>query len=122
MNIIKSRDDLSQIPPEDPAYSIMDNLVRCLIDDYPPYDPEADGFLCLCESATNDFTRPLTEIWPDGATLLDMKHYWESVVLENGFYQPCWLRDNQYGVLLLVPDCPELPEAVREALEYHMDP
>ncbi len=54
MNIIKSRDNLSQIPPTSPAYPIMDDLIRCLIDDYPQYDPEADGFLVSIEEGDTD--------------------------------------------------------------------
>ena len=78
MKFIKHRDDLDQIPQSDPAYPLLDELCTTLIDQYPSYDPIADGWLILAESNTNDFTRILTDVWPDGtsedSTILALKH------------------------------------------------
>lgn len=120
---IKHRKDLNKIPKNNPAYPILDELCTNLIDNYPQHDPSADGWLVLCERKNNDFTRPLNDIFPEEpTTLLDLKNQWESVTYEkNSFYSPLWLRDNQFGLLFLIPDCPELPDDVRQSLEYHID-
>jgi len=119
---IKHRRDLSKVPQSNPAFPILDDLCTRLIDNYPGYDPTHDGWLILTESDTLDFSRPLTEIWPDGtaedSTLLALKHLWESVTLEDdGFYHAIYLANNQFGLYFLIPDCPELPDDVRESLE-----
>lgn len=122
---IKHRNDLSQIPLENPVNSILDILCRDLIDNWENHDPISDGWLVLLESHTDDFTRPLTEIWPDGtaedSSLIALKYLWEGVTLKNdSFYHAIYLRDNQFGLYFLIPECPELPEDVRKSLEYHI--
>ena len=124
---IRQRNNLQQISKDHPAYLTLDNLCSRLIDNYPAYDPVADGWLVLLQAETEDFTRPLTEIWPDGtqedSTLLDLKYLWEGVNLENdGYYHAIYLRDNQFGLYFLIPDCSELPDQVRTSLEYHIEP
>lgn len=124
MKFIKHRYDLNQIPKTDPAYPILDNLCTNLIDNYPNYDPIADGWLILAESSTNDFTRVLNDIWPDGtsedSTLLTLQHQFEGVELKDGFYHAIYLANNQFGLYFLIPDCPELPDDVRESLESNI--
>ncbi len=117
MNIIKSRDDLSQIPLTDPAYPLMDDLVRGLIDEYPSYDPDADGFLVLIEE--NDTDGPLIGIWDDW-TLMDIP--WEGVIQEKGFFKAIFLANNEFGIVFLIPDAEWVNGKLREALEYHLDP
>jgi hypothetical protein len=70
---LKSLGDLRQVSPDDPAYPILDDLVRRLIDEYPPYDPEADGWVVLVEPL--DVDRGITEIWDAETTLADL--LWE---------------------------------------------
>jgi hypothetical protein len=122
MIFIKHRNDLSQIPESNPAYPILDDLCTRLIGNYPAYDPTHDGWLILAESDTLDFSRPLTEIWPDGtaedSTLIALQFLWEGVTLEDGFYHAIYLANNQFGLYFLIPDCPELPDDVRESLEH----
>ncbi len=117
MKIIKSRTDLSQIPPTDLSYPIMDDLVRCLIDDYSPYDPEADGFLVLIQESDTD--GPLIGIWDDW-TLLDIP--WEGATKEDGFFKAIFLANNEFGIVFLIPDAEWVNGKLREALEYHLDP
>ena len=117
MKIIKSRTDLTQIPRTDSAYPIMDDLVRCLIDNYPPYNPEADGFLALIEEG--DTEGPLIGIWDDW-TLLDIP--WEGVMQEGDFFKAIFLANNEFGIIFLIPDKEWVNGELRETLEYHLDP
>jgi hypothetical protein len=87
---IKHRNDLSQIPPDNPAYPILDQLCTNLIDSYPEYDPEADGWLVLLEKS--DSNRILTELRDDWRLQYIQS---ENVTLEDGFFQGVLLANNQ---------------------------
>ena len=54
----KSIYDLTKLPPDDPAYSIIEDLAKKLLvtteSMIRPYDPEADGWLVLVEEADAD--------------------------------------------------------------------
>ncbi len=117
MKIIKSRDSLSQIPLTDPVYPIMDDLIRCIIDEYPPYNPEADGFLVLIEEGDTD--DPLIGIWEDWG-LLDIP--WEGVIQEKGFFKAIFLANNEFGIVFLIPDAEWVNGKLRETLEKNLDP
>jgi hypothetical protein len=60
----KSPEDLAQLSPDDPAFPIVDDLVKCLITDYIAegynYIPEDDGWIVIIEEQDKD--RILTEI------------------------------------------------------------
>ena len=121
---IKHRNNMRKISQTHPAYATLDQLCTNLIDNYPEYSPDFDGWLVLLEAETGDFTRPLTEIWPDGtaedSTLHALQYYWEGVTLEDdGYFHIVYLANNQFGLYVLLPDCPELPEDVKASLEYH---
>ena len=77
MITFKSPEDLSKLSPNDPAFPIVEDLVKRLITDYIAerydYRPDDDGFIILIEEG--DVERELTELW-DGCTLLNI--YWES--------------------------------------------
>lgn len=126
MKFIRHRNDLQCISVENPTYPILDELCKRLIDNYSDYNPDADGWIILAESETNDFDRPLYEIWPEPAgadiTLMGLEYLWEGVSLEDGFYHAIYLANNQFGLYFLIPDCPELPDNVRASLENHIDP
>jgi len=126
MVFIKHRYDLNRIQKSNLAYSTLDQLCTQLIDNYPSYDPVADGWLILCEASTNDFNRVLKDIWPEGtekdSTLLALQKQWEGIEKKDGFYHAIYLANNQFGLYFLIPDCPELPDDVRESLEYHINP
>ena len=99
---IKHRNDLSQIPSKHLSFPILDTLCTNLIDNYQEYASEADGWLVLLEAATDDFTRPLIEIWPDGtaenSTLLALQYLWEVVTLESdGYFHAIYLANNQFA-------------------------
>ena len=78
MITFKSTDDLSKLPRNDPAFPIVEDLVKRLITDYIAegydYRPEDDGYTILVEP--NDADRELTELWP-GCRLTSV--YWESL-------------------------------------------
>ena len=114
---IKHRNDLSQISKDNPAYPILDDLCTNLIDNYPEYDPEADGWLVLLEES--DSNRILTELWDDWR-LQDIQ--WENVTLEDGFFQGVFLANNQKGFFILIPDEPWLTPEERKSLEYYLIP
>ena len=117
----KSPEDLSKLPPDDPAFPIVEDLVKRLITDYIAegynYKPEDDGWICLIEEHDKD--RVLTEIWPDW-TLLDIP--WEGISLVDGFYQAVFLANDQFGLVFLIPNAPWLGNDLRRMIEDHLDP
>jgi len=66
MITFKSPDDLSKLSPNDPAFPIVEDLVKRLITDYIAegydYRPEDDGYTILVEP--DDVDRELDELWP----------------------------------------------------------
>ena len=115
---LKSRDDLRQVRPDDPAYPILDDLVRRLIDEYPPYDPEADGWVVLVEP--HDIDRGIHEIWDANTTLADL--LWEGFTKRDGHFIGVYLANNQWGLAVVIPDAPWLNGTLRNVIEYHLDP
>ena len=53
MKIFKSHDDLQKLQPDNPAYPVMEELVKVLIDDFTepghPYSADDYGYLVLIE-------------------------------------------------------------------------
>jgi hypothetical protein len=114
---IKHRKDLHQIPIDNPAYPILDELCELLIDSYPPYEPDADGWLVLLEES--DSNRILTELWDDWR-IQDIE--FESVELSNGVFSGIFLANNQKGFVICAIDGPWLSDAERAHLTYFIDP
>ena len=121
MITFKSTEDLSKLPPEDPAFPTVQELVTRLITAYTspgqPYNREDYGYIILIEEA--DVNRTLDEIW-DGCTLLDI--YWEGIMLRDGFFIAIYLADNEYGLVFVIPDAPWVNGEIREMIEDTLDP
>ena len=118
----KSVSDLQQLPPDDPAYPLIADLVQKLIVDYEAdgfgYDPDADGWICLVEEGDAD--RPLTEIWDDGTRLADL--YWEGFSKQDDYFLGVYLANNQFGLCFVIPDQPWVNGERRHVIEENLDP
>ncbi len=121
MITFKSTADLAELPPTNPAYATVEELVDQLITAYTPpgrpYDPADDGYIILVEP--EDAQRELDELW-DGATLLNIP--WEGIFLRNGFYIAVYLANNEYGLTFVIPDADWVTGELRELIEYTLDP
>jgi hypothetical protein len=75
----KSPEDLSKLSPDDPAFPIVEDLVKQLITDYVAegyvYRPEDDGYTILVEP--EDADRELNELWP--GYLIDPKAHYPNI-------------------------------------------
>jgi hypothetical protein len=114
----KSRDDLKKLSPDHPAYSLMADLVRVLIEDFPlqPYDAEDYGHLVLVESGDTD--RVLTELgmpW----TLAEIP--WEGASLRGRFIYAVYLGTDDYGMGFVIPNEPWVDGELREVLTDILD-
>ena len=117
----KSPEDLAQLSPDDPAFPIVEDLVKRLITDYIAegwnYIPEDDGWICLIEPHDKD--RALTEIWSDW-TLLDIP--WEGISQHDGYFLALFLANNQFGIEFVIPDAPWVDGELRKMIEDNLDP
>ena len=124
MILFKSPEDLKKLSTKDPAYPILEDLIKRLIIDFTDegyeYDPEAHGYIALIEK--HDLERVLEEIWPepDGWTLLDIP--WEGIMQIDGFFQAIFLANNEFGIVFIIPDAPWVDGKLREVIEEHLDP
>ena len=121
MLLFKSHEDIHQIPVDHPAFPIVEDLVKRLIDDHIAegydHDPEADGYIALIEEGDAD--RVLHEIWPDW-TLLDIP--WEGITYRDGHFLGVFLANNQVGIVFIIEDADWLDGRLRESIEEHLDP
>ncbi len=115
MRSFKCPEDLKQVPPSDPAYPLLAELVQSFTT-YDGYDPDADGWVVLIDAG--DIGQPLTDLWDDW-TLMDVP--WEGVLKVGAFYEGIFLANNQFGIVFVIPDEPWLPKAYRARLEYYLD-
>ena len=117
----KSTEDLAQLPADDPAFPIVEDLVKRLITDYIAegydYRPEDDGYTILIQEGDAD--RELTELW-DGCTLLNI--YWEGISKQGDFFIAIYLANNQYGLAVVIPDAPWVDGELRKMIEDNLDP
>ena len=116
----KSKEDLQQLSPDDPAFPLIADFIQKLIVDYEAdgfgYDPEADGWICLIEES--DANRPITEIWDDW-TLLDVP--WEGITKQDDFWILVFLANNDLGFLFFIPDEPWVNGDLRHVIEENLD-
>ena len=121
MITFKSIEDLAKLPPDDPAYSTVKELIEQLITAYSPpdraYDAEDDGYIILVEP--EDADRTLDELW-DGCTLLNIP--WEGIMLRGDFYIAIYLANNEYGLTFVIPDADWVTGELRELIEDILDP
>ena len=121
MITFKSTEDLAKLPPEDPAYPTVQELVERLITAYTspgqPYNWQDYGYVILIQEC--DVNRTLDEIW-DGCNLLDI--YWEGIMLRDGFFIAIYLANNEYGLVFVIPDAPWVNGELRAMIEDTLDP
>ena len=120
MITFKSHEDLRKLHPDDPAFPVMEELVRVLIDDFTtpghPYDADDFGYIVLIEPG--DVDRELNELdmpW----TLSDVP--WEGASIRQGFFYAVYLGTDDYGMGFLIPDAPWVNGRLRKTLEEILD-
>ena len=120
MITFKSHNDLLKLNNHDPAYLIMEELVRVLIDDFTtpdhPYSAEDYGYLVLIEPGDAD--RVLNEIdmpW----TLAEVP--WEGASMRDGFYYAVYLGTDDYGMGFVIPDADWVNDKLRRVLDGILD-
>jgi hypothetical protein len=110
----KSYDDLRKLQPDDPAYPVMKELVKVLIEDFnepgQTYSPDDFGFLVLVESGDTD--RELNEI--DMPKLTEI--LWVGASIRRGFIYAVFLGTDDWGLGFLIP-----PELVNGELQDVMN-
>jgi hypothetical protein len=116
MKTFKSITDLEQLR-DHPLHATVESLVSTIINDYPKYRPEDDGYLVLIEPGDvghvlDDLDMPykLSEVPFEGVTMID------------GCFLAVWLPNNQFGLDFLVPDEDWVTDETRRHLECHLDP
>ena len=119
MKTFKSRSDLEKLSPDNPAYPVMEELVKVLIDDFnepgQTYSPNDFGFLVLIEAG--DVDRVLTEI--DMPKLTEI--YWEGASMRQGFIYAVYLGTDDYGMGFVIPNAPWVNGELRRVLESILD-
>ncbi len=121
MITFKSRADLCQLSTTAPAYPVMDELIKLLIDDYTtperPYLPDADGYQVLIEQGDVDRVLDLPELQ---CRLLDVP--WEGASMRDGFFYAIYLANDEFGIGFLIPNLPwvkgELRDLLKELVAY----
>ena len=118
MITFKSTEDLSKLPPEDPTYPTVKELIERLITAYgKPYNWQDYGYVILIEEA--DVNETLDEIW-NGCNLLNI--YWEGIMLRDGFFIAIYLANNEYGLVFVIPDAPWVKGELRQMIDDTLDP
>jgi hypothetical protein len=117
----KSPEDLAELPAEDPAYPLVKELIKDLIEAYTwedhPYNPDWYGYIILIEP--EDADRNLDELW-DGCTLLNIP--WEGITMKDGFFVAIYLANNEYGLSFVIPDADWVNGKLRSMIEDILDP
>ena len=120
MITFKSHNDLLKLNDHDPAYPVMEELVRLLIDDFTEpgqsYNADDYGYLVLIEP--DDADRVLNEIdmpW----RLADVP--WEGASMRDGFYYAVYLGTDDYGMGFVIPDADWVNGRLRTVLNDILD-
>ena len=121
----RSLNDLNQLPTTDPAYKQIKTLLTRLLDAYTwqhhKYSPADHGWIVYLNQ-DRDFTEPLSEIWDDGTTFLDLDNYWENTHLEDGIWTCVLIVNDDAGFIFIAQDSAIKVPAIRNMLEQHLDP
>jgi hypothetical protein len=121
MLTFKSPEDISKLPASDPAFPLVRELIKELIEAYTweghPYNPDWYGYTILIQE--DDAQRTLDELW-DGATLLNIP--WEGITMKDGFFIAIYLANNEYGLCFVIPDAEWVNGELREMIEDILDP
>ena len=120
MITFKCHEDLRKLNSSNPAYPVVEDLVKVLIDDfYEPnqtYSPENFGYVVLVEPG--DIDRVLTDIdmpW----TLAEVP--WEGASLTDGHYYAVYLGTDDFGMGFVIPDAPWVNGELRKILNSILD-
>jgi len=100
-----------------PLHATIESLFLPVINEYPEYVPEDDGYLVLIER--QDVDRVLDDLdmpW----RLSDVP--FEGVTMVDNCFHAVYLANNQFALGFLIPDEAWLPGELRRALEAHLDP
>jgi hypothetical protein len=101
MLTFKSPEDLLELPPDDPAHPLVQELIKELIEAYTweghPYNPDWYGYTILIQEGDAD--RTLDELWDD-CTLLNIP--WEGITQKDGFFVAIYLANNEYGLSFVI--------------------
>ena len=121
MLTFKSPEDISKLSHDDPAFHIVKELIKELIEAYTweghPYNPDWYGYTILIQEGDAD--RTLDELWDD-CTLLNIP--WEGITLRDGFFLAIYLANNEYGLCFVIPDAEWVNGELREMIEDILDP
>lgn len=116
MLTFKSRSDLSQLQPTNPAFPLIEDLVTNLIDAYTweghPYVPEDFGYIVLIEETDVDSVIDLPEVQ---CNLLDV--LWEGAAKRGDFYLAIYLWNDDAGMSFVIPNAPWVCGKLRELLD-----
>jgi hypothetical protein len=114
-------EDIAKLPPTDPAYPTVKELVHQLITAYTDpgqvYDWEAYGFVSLL-SCPSEVNGTLDELY-DGATIKTIP--WEGIMKRGDFYICIYLANNEWGWTLVIPTKWVTGE-MQEFIESILDP
>ena len=118
MLTFKSKSDLNKLSQNHPAYPVISDLVRVLIEDFPeqPYRADDYGYVVLVEPEDTD--RVLSDLdmpW----CLADIP--WEGASRRNGHYVGIYLGTDDYGMAFVIPDAPWVDGELRQVLENITD-
>jgi len=118
----KSTADLAKLPPTDPAYPTVKDLVDRLITAYTepglPFDWEAYGYIILLNSES-EVNGLLDEHW-DGCSLLTIP--WEGIMLKDDYYIGIWLANNEYGEIIIWNRSIHMHDELKQLIEDILDP
>jgi len=118
MLTFKSKSDLNKLSQNHPAYPVISDLVRVLIEDFPeqPYRADDYGYVVLVEPEDTD--RVLSDLdmpW----CLADIP--WEGASKRDGFFYSVYLGTDDYGMGFVIPDQPWVNGRLRKVLEDILD-
>lgn len=111
MRVFKSLADVAAARLCEDVGRVARDVVRTLVDAYVSegyvYDPDGDGFAVLVEEGDSEEAIRAVLGW----SLLDAPL--EGCVFERGCFVTVILRDNQFGISIIVPDAPWLDPALQ---------
>lgn len=100
----------NDLPATHPAYPLIRDAIQSF--SHPEYNPEDEGFVVLIEP--DDIDRPF---WGD--------HYlhtipWEAIQYQDGYFRAVFIPNNEFSLVVLIPDAPWINGALREVIEENL--
>jgi len=121
MKTFRSRNDLQNLSPTHPAYPILDELIRVIMDTDPTFNADHHGYLVLIEEGDQD--APLSEIGWDEYRLATLPY--EGITKQQGHYVAIVLANNEFGLVFVIPEqlvSGELADVICENLDPPVEP